>query len=132
MLIITDGTAPGTIPGGAPATITAGIHPGAIHMPGTTPGGMTPGTAGVGEIPSGMADGPGTIPGTHPAGILMPGVLTTDLTAADGIITVTTATTTITAHSLGAVAIRVTTTTITQAVRHTDAASPTAIIQAAA
>lgn len=84
---------------------------------------MTHGTDGAGEIPSGTADGHGTIPGTHLAGIHTHGVLTTDITTADGITTDTTATTILTAHSHGDTAAAAT------VVLHTAAAMSTATIQ---
>lgn len=85
MWIITAGTTPGTIPGGVRPTATAGIPPGAIPMLGTTPGGMTLGTAGAGGIPSGTAAGPGTTPGiTGTGAVLAHGALTTGLMFPDG------------------------------------------------
>ncbi len=126
MSTITDGPIPGTIPGGDPATTTAGIHPGTIHTHGTIPGGMTHGMDGAGEIPSGTVVGHGTIPGTHLAGMHTRGDLTTAITTADGIITDTMDITILTARSHGATAAAAT------AVRHTAAAMSTAIIPAQA
>ena len=62
-------------------------------MPGTTPGGMTPGTAGAGVTRSGTAAGHGMIPGTTGTGAATAiGALTTDLTIMAGAIIATTIT----------------------------------------
>ena len=126
------GQAPGTTPGGAPATSTAGILPGAIPMPGTTPGGMIRGMDGAGEIPSGMAAGPGTTPGIHLAGMPTPGALIMALTAADGITTATMAIITRTAPLPGVEATTAIKSVAIPPLHPTAVATPTAIITATA